>query len=382
MNDDTLDGLVLWYLPAAPGAAGPERDVPGPACEPPGPGLPPRRRPAGVLLAAPPGADPLAEAGRLCGGGCDPCGTPLVLTARRAAAGFGDAAVRAAAGAARGREAALADTPPAVRRAAAGALAAWMDSAAASAPGEAWTGVRQAAPPLAGRYGGRGPARLRIDAAAPHEPGLRPRPVRVLLEEAGSSAVEVCGLEAGGPAVRIAGRRCEMPLRDLETACLAAARDAAGVRPRAPRLALLAAAGRLAGRPQAAGPGARLTLWVERAGGENWTVEAGTGWLFERLCAASPLRDQQGADPYDERRPWELDVRLARGEPAVVVEDGSWLRLLEGGRPRRLAAAEAAGVRAAAERLRPRCGADRFWTDAATPQIEGLRPAARPGAGQ
>ena len=376
MNDDTLDGLVLWYLPAAPGATAPERDVPGPACEPPGPGLPPRRRPAGVLLAAPPGAAPLAEAARLCGGRCDPCGTPQVLTARRAAAGFGEAAVRAAAGAARGREAALAATPPAVRRAAAGALAAWMDSAAASAPGEAWTGVRRAARPLAARYGGRGPARLRVDASAPHEPGLRPRPVRVLLEEAGSPAVEVCGLGAGGPAVRIAGRRCEMPLRDLETACLATARDAAGVRPRAPRLAVLAAAGRLAG------PGARLTLWVERAGGENWTAEAGTGWLFERLCAASPLRDQQGADPYDERRPWELDVRLAGGEPAVVVEEGPRLRLLRGGPPRWLAAGEAADVRAAAGHLRPRCGADRFWTDAATPQIEGLRPAARPEAGR
>ena len=363
--------LVFWYLPAAPGARRPERDMRGPLREPQRRGLPATTRPAGILLAAERGADAAVTTATLCAADPEPGGMPTALAREQAERCFGHEAVAAAAARARRREAELQHTPAAVRRAAVATLRGWMDAAAASAGANGrWTGLRAPSATLQERYSGQSSGRLSVDAASPHCPDVRPREIRLRIDEPPAPTIEVRGLGLAGPEVFVAGQRCELPLRDIETACVATAADAARMRPPAPTMSTALRAGALFRRPAAERTGERLTLWAAN-GDEQWTVEADSRWLIERLGAYALPRDQQDTDPYDRSRAWELDT-VHEAKPAVLVERGDRIEVL-GERGRWLDEQEAADCRSLVESVRARSGADRFWTDRRTTAVLGFR---------
>ena len=365
--------MVFWYVPAAPGTTRPERDIRGPLREPETQCVPSMQQPAGYLIACSAEEPPLETARTLLGGYLDPCGDPIGMNRQTAAAVFGERHVELKAALAAERRESLLQTPRPIRAAVVTALLHWMDRAHASTRTAAWTSVRRNAGTLQQSYGRDDADQLRIDAAAPHAPTLRPRTIRVQIKAHKGPTLEVTALGKDGALVRLAGQRIEIPLRDLETAAATSACDDARARPPAPTLSVITRAGELFSSDETKRRSAKLRLWAANHQEGNWQVSAGNEWLFERLSAYALPRDQLGADPYESNRAWEMDIYDKDRKPAVLIDDGVGIRVDREDRSRILNEDDERNVREMVERIRTRCGHDRFWTDGNTPAIETFR---------
>ena len=363
----------LFYAPARPGCRRMEEDARGVTHEGEGPDRPVRRPPAGTLIAARDEADAI-EACRTDELEANEPARLVRVTAEEAGRSFGAGAVAAARRAAR-RESS-GGTPRSIRKWAAGELHRLRAAARATAPDERWTATTTESDTLAATYIRDGsPPGVRLYASAPYHPRLVARATALEIGGDRAPAIRVESLGTDGTRVLIDGVETRMLIRDLATTVTVAVSRAGGLRAGPLGMRTLEQAGRILRNGRGRRPGSlRLTTrtarWPEAAVEEGWNEQ-----LVATLSRHAGLRDQQGADAYDEARAWELDVETADGEPAVVRGDAETVTLLTAAGEHALAERSARPIRAVAERIQARTGADEFWIDADTKALESVRPA-------